>query len=238
VTTATERYQKLVERAEAFDAVARSMGTLIEGLDAQRRQLTESLSSLAALINTATRGFPEIEKKITEMVTQVGNGVRAANDEFRTALLAATREMSRQVGDNITSTSNELRTVLLTAAKQTADSMKAAHDSVQVAGAGVKAASDGVKVIGEQVRTANDELKNMLLAAIQNSNREINSHIDQMVQKMREQTVTLDTALKNQLTASLDSLGRQLAALSGRFAADYGPLTENLRRVLEIAPSQ
>jgi methyl-accepting chemotaxis protein len=116
--------------------------------------------------------------------------------------------------------------------------MKAAHDSVQVAGAGVKAASDGVKVIGEQVRTANDELKNMLLAAIQNSNREINSHIDQMVQKMREQTVTLDTALKNQLTASLDSLGRQLAALSGRFAADYGPLTENLRRVLEIAPSQ
>src|SRR5215472_4336165 len=89
MATATERYQKLVERAEAFDTVARNMGTLIEGLDAQRRQLDDGLSSLAILINTATRGFPEIEKKITEMVQQVGNGVCAANDEFRAALVSA-----------------------------------------------------------------------------------------------------------------------------------------------------
>jgi hypothetical protein len=57
-----------------------------------------------------------------------------------------------------------------------------------------------------------------------------------MVQKMREQTVTLDTALKSQLTTSLESLGRQLAALSARFADDYTPLTEKLRDVLEMVP--
>jgi len=78
------------------------------------------------------------------------------------------------------------------------------------------AASDGVKAISEQIKLSNDELKNVLLAVIQNSNREFNSHIDQMVQRMREHTVTLDTALKNQLTTSLESLGRQLAALSAR----------------------
>jgi ABC-type transporter Mla subunit MlaD len=161
MATATERYQRLVERAEAFDGVARSLGVLIEGLEAQRRQLNDSLGSLATLINTAARGFPEIERKIADMVQQVGNGVRAANDELKTVLLAA-----------------------------------------------------------------------------QNTNREFNSHVDQMVQRMRDQTVTLDTALKNQLTSSLESLGRQLAALSARFATDYTPLTENLRRVLEIAPSQ
>jgi ABC-type transporter Mla subunit MlaD len=162
MATATERYQRLVERAAAFDAVARSLGGLIEGLNAQRRQLDDSLSALATLINTAARGFPEIEQKITEMVQQVGNGVRAANEE----------------------------------------------------------------------------LKNVLLSAVQNSNREFNSHIDQMVQRMREQTVTLDTALQHQLTASLESLARQLSALSARFATDYTPLTEGLRRVLEIAPRQ
>ena len=161
MATATERYQRLVERAEAFDGVARSLGVLIEGLEAQRRQLNDSLGSLATLINTAARGFPEIERKIADMVQQVGNGVRAANDELKTVLLAA-----------------------------------------------------------------------------QNTNREFNSYVDQMVQRMRDQTVTLDTALKNQLTSSLESLGRQLAALSARFATDYTPLTENLRRVLEIAPSQ
>jgi hypothetical protein len=236
MATATERYQRLMERAEAFDAVARSMGALIEGLDAQRRQLDDSLTSPATLINAAARGFPEIEKKITEMVQQVGDGVRAANDEFRAALLDAVTQMSKQVGENITATNNELRTVLLNAAKQTGDSVKAAHDSVQLAGAGVKAASDGMKAIGEGMKASNDELKNVLLAAIQNSNREFNLHIDQMVQRMREQTITLDTALKNQLTTSLEGLGRQLAALSERFVADYTPLTERLRDVLEIAP--
>jgi ABC-type transporter Mla subunit MlaD len=236
MATATERYQRLMERAEAFDAVARSMGALIEGLDAQRRQLDASLTSLATLINAAARGFPEIERKINEMVQQVGDGVRAANDEFRAALLAAVTQMSKQVGEHITATNNELRTVLLNAAKQTGDTVKAAHDSVQLAGAGVKAASDGMKAIGEGMKASNDELKNVLLAAIQNSNREFNLHIDQMVQKMREQTVTLDTALKNQLTTSLDGLGRQLAALSEKFVHDYTPLTERLRDVLEIAP--
>jgi hypothetical protein len=238
MATATERYQKLVERAEAFDAVARSMGALIEGLDAQRRQLNDALSSLATLINTASKGFPEIEKKITEMVQQVGNGVRGANEEFKTALLAAITQMSKQVGDAIATTTSELKTALLTAANQTADSVKVAHDSVQLAGAGVRAAGDGVKAIGEQMKASNDELKNVLLAAIQNSNREFNSHIEQMVQKMREQTVTLDTALKNQLSTSLEGLGRQLAALSARFVEDYTPLTERLRGVIEIALKQ
>ena len=224
---ATEGYQKLMERAEAFDAVANSMGALIEGLDAQRRHLNNSLSSLATLISTATKGFPEIEKKIAEMVQQVGNGVRTANDEFRAALLAAVGQMSKQLGENITATNNELRTVLLSAAKQTSDSVEAAHHSVQLAGAGVKAASDRMKAIGEEMKASNDELKNVLLAAIQNSNREFNSHIDQMVQRMREQTVTLDTALQHQLSTSLESLGRQLAALSARFAADYTPLRRN-----------
>jgi ABC-type transporter Mla subunit MlaD len=238
MATATERYQRLVERAEAFDAVAKSMGVLIEGLDAQRRRLDDSLGSLATLINTAAKGFPEIEKKIAEMVQQVSAGVRLTNDEFRAALQAAVTQISQQVRDNIAAINNELKTVLAAAAKQTADSVKAAHDSVQLAGAGVKAAGEDVKTTGEQMKASSDELRGVLLTAIQNSNREFNSHIDQMVQRMREQTLTLDTALKDQLTTSLESLGRQLAALSEKFVKDYTPLTEQLRGVLEIAPRQ
>jgi ABC-type transporter Mla subunit MlaD len=236
MATATERYQTLLSRAEAFEAIANSMGALIVGLNGQRKQLDDSLTSLGALINTAAKGFPEIEKKITEMVQQVSNGVRVANDEFKATLLVAVSQMSSQISENIAATNNELRTVLLNAAKQTGDSIEAAHHSVQLAGAGVKAASDGMKAIGEGMKASNDELKNVLLATIQNSNREFNSHIDQMVQRMREQTVTLDTALKNQLTTSLESLGMQLASLSAKFVDDYTPLTERLRGVLEIAP--
>lgn len=236
MATATERYEALVERAEAFNTIAKNMAALIEGLDTQREQLDGALRALATLINTASEGFPEIETKIAEMVRQVGNGVRAVNDEFRAALLTAVAQISKQVGDNITATNNELKTALLNTAKQTGDSVKAAHDSVKATSEGVKSASDTVKAIGESTKASNEELKNVLLAAIHNSNREFNTHIEQMVQRMREQTVTLDTALTNQLTKSLESLGRQLAALSQRFAQDYTPLTDNLRKVLELVP--
>ena len=86
---------------------------------------------------------------------------------------------------------------MLTAAQKTSDSVAAAYDGVQVASAGVKAASDGLKAIGEEMKTSNEHLRSELLAAIQKSNREFNSHIDQMVQRMRDQAVTLDTALQH-----------------------------------------
>jgi len=78
-----------------------------------------------------------------------------------------------------------------------------------------------MKAIGEEMKASNAELKNVLLAAIQNSNREFNSHIDQTVQKMREQTIMLDTALKSQLSTSLEGLGRQLAALSEKYTEPF-----------------
>ena len=49
------------------------------------------------------------------------------------------------------------------------------------------------------------------------------------------QTQLLDTALQGQLTQSLNSLGSQLASLSDKFVDDYTPLTEQLRRVVQIA---
>jgi hypothetical protein len=64
---------------------------------------------------------------------------------------------------------------------------------------------------------------------------DFNKQMLEMANKTREQVSRLDAALSEELTKSLESLGRQLATLSERFVADYAPLTERLRRVVELA---
>jgi hypothetical protein len=55
----------------------------------------------------------------------------------------------------------------------------------------------------------------------------MNKHIDDFLHK-------LDEALGDGLNNSLNLLGSKLAALSGKFVADYTPLTEKLRSIIRI----
>ena len=52
---------------------------------------------------------------------------------------------------------------------------------------------------------------------------------------MTQQIQVLDESLGAELTKALESLGSQLTSLSRRFVADYTPLTEELRKVVQIA---
>jgi hypothetical protein len=79
------------------------------------------------------------------------------------------------------------------------------------------------------------DVRNMLLEATQSSNTQINDHLRALADKTNEQMVKLDTAIENELSRSISSLGRQLTALSKQFVDDYGPLTERLRAVVQMA---
>jgi hypothetical protein len=53
--------------------------------------------------------------------------------------------------------------------------------------------------------------------------------------RFTQQVVNLDRALQQELETSLKSLGQALGAISNKFAQDYTPLTDRLRKVVEIA---
>lgn len=85
------------------------------------------------------------------------------------------------------------------------------------------------------LRSSVVDVRNMLLDAAQSSNTQINDHFPALADKTSEQIVKLDTAIENELARSISSLGRQLTALSKQFVDDYGPLTERLRSVVQMA---
>lgn len=66
-------------------------------------------------------------------------------------------------------------------------------------------------------------------------NQEFNKHLADLAEKTNKQVSVLDAALTEELTKSLNSLGRQLTALSEKFVNDYGPLTDELRKVVTLA---
>ena len=71
--------------------------------------------------------------------------------------------------------------------------------------------------------------------ALTDQSEQLKKTVKESTDRMAQQITVLDTALKNELTKALNSLGTQLTSLSAKFVEDYTPLTNKLRKVVEIA---
>lgn len=94
---------------------------------------------------------------------------------------------------------------------------------------------DVVKNFGVQVQSSSSEMKQLLTDTLRKSQSEVNDGLVRSMDAVRQSVVTLDKGLQEELTKSLETLGRQLASLSEKFVADYTPLTDRLREVVRIA---
>ncbi len=80
--------------------------------------------------------------------------------------------------------------------------------------------------VNSQVDTLNDSYLNM--------QKQIEHMVNQTAHNLDEQVTKLDQELGNELKKSLTSLGSQLISLSNRFVTDYTPLTDKLKRLVEM----
>jgi hypothetical protein len=174
---AASRFESLVAKAGSFGVVAESLGGLLQGLEAQRTQITTSLEQLGKLLESSSSALPDIERKVLQLTEQMTFGVKQNQDDMTKALRDTAASLQSSVVD----------------------------------------------------------VRNMLLEATQSSNTQVNDHLRALADKTTEQMVKLDTAIENELSRSISSLGRQLTALSKQFVDDYGPLTERLRAVVQMA---
>jgi hypothetical protein len=91
--------------------------------------------------------------------------------------------------------------------------------------------SQGARAISASV----EDVKKLVLDSTQAANQAVNNNMIELSNKANAQLVKLDAALENELQKSISSLARQLTALSARFVEDYGPLTDRLREVINLA---
>ena len=97
-----------------------------------------------------------------------------------------------------------------------------------------KLTNDFSNVVREAIDDSDKAMKNQREALV-NQSKQLEKTVKENTHLMAQQITVLDTALQNELTRALESLGSQLTSLSRRFVDDYSPLTAQLREVVQIA---
>ena len=87
------------------------------------------------------------------------------------------------------------------------------------------------------LKETNQGLENTLQTQSRQLSTETERIFRESGERMTQQIQILDTALQEELTKALESLGSQLTSLSRQFVDDYSPLTEKLRDVVQMASS-
>lgn len=95
--------------------------------------------------------------------------------------------------------------------------------------------SNIVNNFSAQVQSSSSEMKDLLTNILRKSQTEFNEELNNSMDAVRQSVIILDKGLQEELTKSLETLGRQLASLSEKFVSDYTPLTERLREIIQIA---
>lgn len=94
-----------------------------------------------------------------------------------------------------------------------------------------KEASDAFPIIERNLKALTEDFS----SAVKNSTNEMEKTVTQTSKRLESQITALDEALEEELTKSISSLGNQLTSLSGKFVADYTPLTVQLERLVKSA---
>ena len=91
----------------------------------------------------------------------------------------------------------------------------------------------------DRQRSVLDRQSEQLETMVAESNKRLTTETERIFRestdRMTQQIRLLDTALQEELTKSIESLGSQLTSLSRKFVDDYTPLSEQLRDVVQIA---
>ncbi len=214
---------------ENFKELNKAVGALV----VWQQQYKEELNKLQSVqkqssddLRSATSDFALLAKQ--------SNGFVDAASKLETLLrgLAEQYRLIEQSEQALHKVLIEMKDVAPQFAKHLDELATAMRDGVGKVQADV---SEVVRNFGAQTQSSNAELKQLLVDSLKKSQTDVSEQLLKGLEIMRESVVTLDKGLQDELTKSLETLGRQLASLSEKFVSDYGPLTDRLREVVRLA---
>lgn len=244
-----EALQKLSELGskqliEALKDVIRDFNNkLTEQFGDNFKQLNDAVGKLVVWQDQYKRHIDEI----TERIAVITTAMKGSADHYQQ--LVGKAEVFTKVSGDLSSLLTGLeaqRTALATSLKMLGDLLVAASAGLpqiekkiieftdQMTSAVFKNQTELNRALTEnaaQIRTSIDTSSR----DIAKLNADVTRDVTAMIAKTKEQVSVLDTALAEELKKSLESLGRQLAALSEKFVSDYGPLTDKLQRLVHAA---
>lgn len=218
---------------EQFGDNFKHLNASVEKLVIWQQQYKDELDTLQSLQKSSADDLREASLGLASFIGQASNFARTAD-----ALGETLENLARQHKD-IDQSQRSMSEVLLQMKEVTPQFSRKIDEMTASMTLGVAKiqgdVSDIVRDFGTQAQSFSTEIKQFLTETLSQSQSEVNAGLTQSVDKIHQSVVALDTGLQEELTKSLETLGRQLASLSEKFVADYTPLTERLREVVRIA---
>lgn len=229
--------EKMSEQfGENFKRLNEAVGQLLEWQARYREQLTEMMqafenirslldeaSSQIGEVATQTKALGNVSKRQAEWL----EAQRTAQTELEERL-AAFAEMAEQAQSALPLVNQNLKEVTEGVKRTVRDGLVAMEQAMESLETG---ASDSRKQVAALTESLSNEVKTSVTSFQQQS---LDAHTRHQ-HRLEESISELDRMLGEQLSKSLQALAGQLATLSDRFVADYQPLTESLREVVELS---
>jgi hypothetical protein len=218
--------QKITEQfGDNFKELNTAVGQLLtwqQQYKSQIESIVQRLGVVTQVMTQATSEYSTLVQKsgvFTNVAADLSSMLRTLNDD-RARLQTVSAELAKllvsaqgslpQVEQKVLSLTDQLTTAVSENQKRI----------------GV-ALTDNATAIRNSIQSSNESMAS--------AHKQNMSQISELVEKTKQQVTVLDRALSEELEKSLNSLGRQLTALSEHFVKDYTPLTRSLKQLVEAA---
>jgi uncharacterized protein YukE len=217
----------------------------------------EQVNASTALLKEHKKGMGALGEAFAQDLKQITDGVNASVNEQRTHAEALMKEHGQFVSastEQIKSNSQLVTEASKTLASTTdsmLNEMKQTHEQLSKV---VRETSETHgRIISDSVQELTETSKQLatnLARSLESTQEEVGKQIQKLFQdvarnntslinQIREQQgatlIDFDKALGESLTKALENLGNKMATVSNKFASDYTPLADSLKRVVEIS---
>jgi uncharacterized phage infection (PIP) family protein YhgE len=235
----------LNKKLEAFDELAKTAASAFPIIKSNLEEITEGLKETNQEINSnlveIAEGLKETNQEINSNLVEIAEGLKETNQEIN-------QSIKQTVTDNLAAMANTIER-LEGGVQKTRDQLESAVGELgtelvgivrniePVMGGSIRILQEGVKETTAQLLTLTQKLEQEVVKVVESLQRNLLGASESHRESLDQSVEKLSGMLEEELTRSLQSLGNQLATLSHQFVDDYGPLTEKLREVVELARS-
>ncbi|MGF6906882.1 MotA/TolQ/ExbB proton channel family protein [Fusobacterium sp. PH5-44] len=201
--------KSITNSAQNFTKISENLEDRIVALDNQENAIMKSLNSLNKISNDAIDFIPKINSYIEKVNLSLSS---VCNNFLKVS----------QLGDNNIKT--QYNNILI--------SLESISKEINIV------SQNNISSIKNQINAISEAASNLEKSGLQITQR-VNDNINKMVEENNDNIQNnlreLNVQLAHTLNTSLESLGNQLATVSEKFVKDYMPLTEQLKRLVELS---
>ncbi len=207
---------EIVKSSGSFEKVSRDLRSQIEFLNLSRDMLISQQKALADVLEKMSEITPDFSKKTNEMLNQIQEG--------NTEVQIKTSEMINMMANEIVKNQKEIKNIL----DNTFLNNERELEKIQIS---MTKACENLSI---QMQISGNEFKKQITETLLENQKIFKNGLLENSNIVKQSVIVLDQALQKELNNSLESLGRQLASLSNKFVEDYTPLTDKLKKIVEI----